>query len=178
MRFVLISVLNISFRPKWFIRTIRRTLATWSKLNRDYACLRPGPHYCHFLVASSRTGLLKIQSKLMVDRNIATHVKDNKKQLYANVIVSTHKRNESLLVHTDWGDLASTSSFGQRIKIVFHKRIPPIRPLIYPAPPNSHHCYGKPLFHSSYSICASSLDQPDSVPASFTSSPLLYQCHQ
>lgn len=83
-------VLNISLRPKWFTRTARNALAIRNQVYRDCIHLPSGSCYRNILLARSRVDSIGNLNKAMLERNITTHVKDNKMSLYAYIKLNAH----------------------------------------------------------------------------------------
>lgn len=67
-------------RTKWFTRIVRCTLAPSKELYRDYTCHPSDPRFHHFLVARIKVDSLRNRMNVMLEWNIATLVKDNKKR--------------------------------------------------------------------------------------------------
>lgn len=100
--------LNNCLRPKWFLLTVKRALATRIEFNCDYTRLPSGSRYRRFLLARNRANSFRYRSKAMFKHYIASHLKDNNKSFYAYNRANAHNRRDSFLGRTDHCDLASS----------------------------------------------------------------------
>lgn len=102
-----------SLRPRWYTLTVRGALATKNEFYRDYTRLPSDQRYHRFLSVKSRTESLRIRSKSILERNIATYVKMS---FYPNVSLIAHNHNKSLHMHSDqWELTPSPISFAKHM---------------------------------------------------------------